>query len=161
MPTARGMMGSLALLAIAIAGCAAPASPVALSAHLTETDDAYVLVSVAGEALPATTVRNDVVTVSTIADSIWLSPDGTGRRVMVERSHSTRSLPPGELTRRSEHLFRYSLATTGAFEGSLACRENGSCVPPPHYRGTVTADRLTLTHALYYRVPLEYRRRPR
>ena len=161
MPTARRMTGWITLVVIAAASCAGPASPGALAELLRASDEAYVLVAVAGEGLPAATVRNELVTVSTIADSIWLSPDGSGRRVMVERSHSAQSLPSGELTRRSEHLFRYSVSTAGAFEGSIPCRENGSCAPPLHYRGVLTTDRLTLTHALYYRVPLEYQRRPR
>ena len=161
MPTTRRMTAAATLLAITAASCATPASPVALSRHLTAPDDAFVLVSAAGQELPATTVRNGLVRVSTIADSIWLSPDGSGRRVMVETSQSAQSLPPGEITRRSEHLFRYSASAAGAFEGSLPCRDNGSCAPPPHYRGILTPNRLTLTQALYYNVPLEYRRRSR
>ena len=161
MTTTRGISGSLAALSIALSGCVEPASMMALSERRAGADDAYALVSVAGEPLPALTVRNELVTVSTMADTIWLSPDGTGRRVTVERSHSAQSLPPGEVTRRSEHRFGWSVDATGAFEGSIPCSDNASCVPPPHYRGTLTADRLTLNHALYYVTPLEYQRRGR
>jgi hypothetical protein len=125
-----------------------------------EEGDAYVLRTVAGEQVPAVAVSNGLVVVVKLADTIWLRADGTGREVKVERSRSDVSLPPGEITRRYEHSFHYRVSD-GGFEVEFPCPPNASCVAPPHYRGELTAGRLRLDHALYYRTPLEFERAPR
>ena len=151
---------AIALVALAMVGCAGPAAPDGPGLRFMPSREAYVLVAVDGAPLPAVTVQNEFTTVTTLADSIWLGLDGTGRRVTVERSHSPQALPEGEITRRSEHHFRY-LVTGGVMEASVVCGPNALCVRPPHYRGTLTSTHLTLTYALYYRTPLEYRRADR
>jgi len=117
----------------------------------------YVLRSVAGDALPAALVVNDHVTIVALADTVWLRPDGTGLQVVVHRVADAGA--PQSAEYRFEQPFTYQ-QTGERIAISLDCIDViiRSCVPPPHYQGTLSESSLTLDAALFYRTPLLYHR---
>jgi hypothetical protein len=120
----------------------------------------YVLRSVAGDPLPAVLVDNEHATVVSIADTIWLEPDGTGVEVATERS--TDKGTAHTVVHRDERPFTYQLQQ-GGIEVSFECNDViiRSCSAPPHLRGVLREADLVLHSALYYRTPLEYERAQR
>jgi hypothetical protein len=112
--------------------------------------------TVGGDPLPV--VANEAGTLTAIADTIRLGPNGSGIQRGVERV-SDATLPGATATRRYERSFTYR--TTGqGIEISLECPPDTLmlCVAPPHFIGVLTQSGLDFTHALYYRTPVHYDR---
>jgi len=118
----------------------------------------YVLRKVAGAGLPAVLLDNVHATIVSLADTIWLEPDGTGVEVSTEQSQD-KGAAEGPITRTDERPFSYGL-DRNRIEIAFECNDViiRSCSPPPHLMGVLTESGLLLDHALYYRTPLEYER---
>jgi hypothetical protein len=115
----------------------------------------YVLRSTGGTPVPAVWVSNQSVTVTVVADTIRLTSDGRGERVLVEEYNE--GTAGGPIRRREAGDLDY---TRGGdrIEITLPCPELGLCVAPPHLVGRVTAAGLIFEQALNYRTPLRYDR---
>ena len=115
----------------------------------------YVLRTVAGDPLPAILVDNEHATVVSIADTIWLEPDGTGVEVATERS--TDKGTARTVVHRDERPFSYTLERD-RIAVSFECNDViiRSCAPPPHLLGVLRASGLVLESTLYHRTPLVY-----
>ena len=117
----------------------------------------YVLRKVAGDPVPAVLLDNQYATIVSIADTIWLEPDGSGIEVATERS--TDKGTSNTVVRSDERPFSYQL-DRGGIEVSFECNDViiRSCAPPPHLRGVLSEAGLVLHSTLYDLGPLEYER---
>jgi hypothetical protein len=116
----------------------------------------YVLRSLAGS--PPPVVGNQAANLIVIGDTIRLRAGGTGVETGVEVVIDA-TLPEGELKRRYERAFEYRLEGN-RIEVEFPCPRNAFtlCAASPHYVGTLSADGLDLSYALYYRAPLRFER---
>lgn len=128
--------------------------------------DAFVLQSIAGEALPALEYVNGACGTVLVADTIVLFEDGTGTKSTARDVPSyagavdpitcepAASSPKKRMHSRSEFTYRLD-GTALAFD--FPCNDTASCLPPPAYAGTLTDDGLVLDVSLSSRTPLVYR----
>jgi hypothetical protein len=118
----------------------------------------YVLRQVAGDPIPAILVDNEHATIVSLADTVWLERDGTGREAATERSID-KGIAGAPVVRRDERPFSYEVARdriTVSFEcNDVIIR---SCAAPPHLRGVLTSSSLVFHQALHIRTPLVYER---
>ncbi len=138
----------------------------------------YVLVSIAGDALPANTVAAPVGLVFLAqADTIVLSGDGMARKREVGERVSGSGAPPGPY--RTDEQLRFAVSAAGTIEMTYPCEgaafratllaassaqaSDGpralSCIAGPHFRGRLASDELVLSESnLGLRTPRLYRR---
>ncbi|HJR16382.1 MAG TPA: hypothetical protein VJ808_05970 [Gemmatimonadales bacterium] len=147
-----GMLLSLSCRSVETDGTAGPSESPGLTARM------YVLRSIAGERLPAVLLDNEYVTIISLADTLWLAPEGSGREIATERSLDKGSTE-GPIVRRDERPFAYG-TSRNRIEIAFECNDViiRSCSAPPHLKGVLTETGLVLEHALYDKGPLVYER---
>jgi hypothetical protein len=142
----RGLAAaSLSLLT----SCGEPTSP-------SRAAGVYVLTQVAGDALPTALLTNESVRIMVIADTLRLSPDGTGVRTSAYRTDFLSILD--KAPESSEHSQAFSFRVTGdRVEIGFHCPPNANCAPPPHIIATRSGEGLDIEFAGGSRVPQGYR----
>lgn len=127
--------------------------------------DAFVLQSIAGEALPTLEYVNGACGTTLVADTIVLFEDGTGTRSTARDVPSyggavdpitcepAASSPRQRSVTRA--VFRYHL-DGNAISFDFPCNDTASCIPPSVRAGTVSEDGLVLDAFYGVRTPLVY-----
>ncbi len=137
------------ILATAPVGCGEPAAIV--------TGEAYVLRSIAGEAVPAVFAESDMVRVRILADTLVLAEDRTGYEV---QRLETLTKTDGSLeTYRSVMSLTWSVRD-GRLAIAYDCPDFASCIEPPHLVGRATGTGVVFDYSLG-RTPLVFERVPR
>jgi hypothetical protein len=141
------LVGAVALAAM---GCRDALSP-------ADYEGEYVLIRVAGEALPALLFDNDLVSGFAIADTIRLRADGSGSRIHVARydgiASSLASRAPNNSVSNSELHFQ---VVGGVLEITYVCPPNADCAAGPHALAVRTAAGLNITREGINRSPQEF-----
>ena len=140
---------TLAVVLAAASGCGAVLEP--------GTYDEYVLRFVAGEPLPAIFVDHEGGTLRILADTLFLTADGTGREV--QRLEFTDKAEGAVQAFTAANELTYT-AEDGRLEITYECNDvfiATSCVAPPHLVGLFTPTGLRFTFSLG-RAPLEFER---
>ena len=158
--TARRAAMSLRITATALlfaSACAGSTEPVI--AHI------MVLQTIAGDPLPAAEHVNTACGTLLVADTIVLYEGGTGERRTVRDVPSWSGAvdpvtcePAASSPRRrdvSHAELTYQLAAD-VVEIDFPCRDVASCIPSPHFSGTLSSQGLVLETAQFSRSPLVY-----
>jgi hypothetical protein len=142
-----GMRATIRLCALlwSVGGCGLTSGP-ALSG------DAYALRSVAGEELPARHAPNPASASRVVLATLILGEGNIGEQRAVYEAPDT---PRWTVTT----AFTY-VRSGSRLEVSFVCDDHASCIPPPHYVGTVTADEVVIEESNVSRVPLRFERVP-
>lgn len=156
MPELRHLLGSAALVVVA-AACSVSTEP--------QVRDAFVLQTVAGDALPTPEYLNGTCGTMLVADTIVLFDNGTGQRRTARDVPSysgavdpitcepAASSPRKRSYSRSD--FTYHL-DGDAITVEYPCSDMASCAPPPAFAGRVVADGLVLDVSYGGRTPMVY-----
>ncbi len=139
----------LILLLGAVAGLAACSD-----ATGPEYAEAYVLRSVAGDPLPAVFRDGDFATLYVLADTLFVTDDGTGYE---KRLSEMVDKADGSVNRFSSTTKFDYVIDGGRLEIAYECADMGSCIAPPHLAGAVTITGLVCDVSLG-RVPLLFER---
>jgi hypothetical protein len=110
--------------------------------------DIYVLRSVAGQTLPAPDSENPNSTVRLVAESLAFAAADVG-----ERRASYDDTRGGRWTIRTPFTF---VRLGNRVEIALQCDDNASCIAPPHYLGSITADELLVDQSNVSPVPRRF-----
>ena len=155
----RGVV-SLSLILVVASGCQSgetvtgdASRDVATGALGDGPAGVYVLRTVAGQALPTVLVSHEFYHALMVSDTIFLHDDGTGGSSEVKRV--TEDPKDGEHLRTEQIAYTYKVANN-RLTVEIPCPPLASCLVPPHYAGTLSADALDLDLALNYRVPLHF-----
>lgn len=115
----------------------------------------WILVSVAGDALPALTLASDS-TSRVAADTVTFRSDGSGERVSFYRAGA---LNAQRQDRRGRSTFRWT-QTGDVVEVFLTCPPDAACIAGPHLVGYVDGDTVdVLQPGTVLRAPWRYLRR--
>ncbi len=139
----------LSVLLAAASGCGDALEP--------GTYDEYVLRSIAGEPPPAIFVDHEGGTLRILADTLFLTADGTGREV--QRLEFTDKAEGSVQVFTAGNELTYT-TEEGRLEITYECNDVitvTSCVAPPHLVGSFTPTGLRFTFSLG-RAPLEFER---
>ena len=127
--------------------------------------DAFVLQSVAGEALPTLEYANGACGTTLVADTIVLFEDGTGTRSTARDVPSYAGAvdpltcePAASSPRKrsfTRAVFTY-LLDANAISFDFPCNDTASCVPPSVQAGTLSEEGLVLDAFYGVRTPLVY-----
>ena len=105
-------------------------------------------------AAPALLVEHSTLRVEVLSDTLWLSRNGAGKRVVRERYESAAS---PDTTVAHETDFGYTIRR-GEIEVEFFCGPLALCSAPPHMWGRRTAEGLELRHLANPERVLQYRR---
>lgn len=120
-----------------------------------ETVDQWVLVSVAGDPLPARTRAGDTTSLISSERLVFLE-DGSGARVS---SYRTGAPAGATMDRTGRSTFRWK-RNNDLVEIFLTCPPNAACVVGPHLRGSVDGNSVNVVWVgTVLRAPWQYARR--
>lgn len=149
----------LRVTAVGLIACACSPSTEPTVAHI------FVLESIAGEGLPAAEYVHNACGTMLVADTLVLYANGTGQRRSArdEPSYTGAVEPitcePAASSPRKRVVSRASFTydqTGNTIAIDFPCSPYASCVPSPHFVGTVTADGFIIETSQSARTPLVY-----
>jgi hypothetical protein len=107
----------------------------------------YVLRTVAGESLPTVLSTNEFYEFRVLADTLRLTPGGTGTLSGVEQARSLTPSLPDEEPESVTIQFHYQVSGANEIAIAFDCPDNGNCVAPPHMTARLTNTGLQVSWA--------------